>query len=926
MASGQRAGERTVSFLFSDLEGSTRLLTELGERYPAALERHWELVRAAAAAHDGVEFGAEGDAMFFSFDDPTAATLTALDAQRAHLTEPWPGGTVLRVRMAVHHGCALPALGTWLGVDVHQTARTCAAGHGGQVLVSAAAAAAVSTERLASSGAGLRDLGDFELRDIPGRQRLFQLTHAELADELPPLRTRAADRTNLPHQRSTFVGRRRDVLDAARLVERGKVLTIAGPGGAGKTRLSLEVAGHVGPHFADGAWLVELAGLSRGDDLDAHVAATLAGAGVIGADPSGGDGSGAARAGLLAALRDRELVLVLDNCEHVIDAAADLVAALLQGAVHSAVIATTREPLAVRGELVWRIPAMGIESSVRLFLDRAAAAGVPDAALTDVDTVTRVCDRLDGLPLAVELAASRAVSMAVGDMERNLDRRLAVLTTRGRDLEPRQRSLGALIEWSYELLTEEERRLLRALGRLPGSFSLDIAERTAPPDVDALGALDGLVRKSVVVSEVTDDGASRYRLLEALRAFALDRLDAEGESDATAVRLADGLLFLLDEATGKLSGPDQAAWLDRIDADLPAYRAALEWALAADPERALALAGRLGRFFGSRGALVEGRSWLERALAAAPAGQDPPLPALLSVLSAAGVIARMQGDLAAARAHHERQLVLAEASGSPALRATSLSALGNVLLLDGDLDGAAAVFETSHALRLELGDEEAILRSLNNLGVLASRRGDAEGAERRYEELLERARVRADMRILGQTLHNLADLRAAAGRVDEAIGLLDEALVHLTALGDRRSVGMTSGLRAAVALRVDDRDGAVHFAAAALEALVGVGDPVALGLAVDVLAAAAVAEAERRPGSGPGLEEAAVLAAASAALPEGEAERGVSTEDAGAATTARLRLLLGDERYDELARSASSMEADDLLERARAAVRAFGTG
>lgn len=854
--------------------------------------------------------------MFFAFERTADAVAAAVAAQVAHTENDWAiDAEAPRVRIGIHRGTAIEAMGTWLGLAVHQTARTCAAGHGGQVLLSSAAADDLlgpqpPADVEADPEVDLLDLGEFELRDIPGRQRLLQVRHPQLMASFPSPRTKSAARTNLPNQRTTFVGRLRERDEVARLAVPGRLVSVVGPGGAGKTRLSLEVAGHIGPAFADGAWLIELAGLSRGDDLDAFLVSALRELGVV------GEAHGPAtelRPYVLSALAERQAVVVFDNCEHVIDAVACFVDELLAAAPRVAVLATSREPLAVLGELVWRIPVLDETNATRLFLDRLAqfdAASVE--AGRDLGAVRELCGRLDGLPLAVELAASRAATMGVADLAKSLDRRLHALAGGPRAADPRQRSLHALIDWSYELLDPAERAGLRSLSVLPASFSLDVA-MAVMPGADQLTVLDGLVRKSLVVAEALDGGPSRYRLLETVRAFAAEHLDGRGERAETNQRLAEGAVDLLADAIPKLSGPDQAAWLDRLDADLPSFRAAMEWCLTTAPTTALALAAPLGQVLGTRGAVVEGRWWAERAVALAPV--EPTRP-LAQVLAAAGTLSRMQGDLASARAHHERQLEVSRALGGDELVAGALSALGNVLVLQHDLAQAAEAFETSYHLRLGLSDEVGIMRSLNNLGVLAGLLGRADDAARYYEELLERARTRGDTRVIGQTLHNLADLCADAGHLDGAATLLDEAAVHLRSVGDKRSLGITGGLRAAVARRMGLTAEALTRGVAALDHLVDVGDPVAVGLVVDGVAAALV-----EAGTEPACYDAAVLLAATAELPGGSAEQGLTEEGIAATAGARLPELLGADAMRRAAAEGGGLDLAALIARARSAAQ-----
>jgi predicted ATPase/class 3 adenylate cyclase len=869
---------RLTTFLFTDIEGSTRLLEALGDAYTELLAEHWRLLRTAFGACGGDEFGAEGDAMFFAFTSAEAAIAAAVAGQRAVLEHPWDAPSPLRVRMGVHTGEARQALGTWVGLAVHQTARTCSAGHGGQVLVSQEAVTQLDARELADE-VSLENLGEFRLRDITAVQRIFQLRHPDLPSSFPPLRTPSADVTNLPNQLTTFVGRQQEIADVRRLLRDNRLVTIAGPGGAGKTRLALEVAGAAGPDHPDGVWLVEL---SLVDDADAAPRAVLA---ALGASE---EGDRAALATIGEVVAGRNLVLVLDNAEHVVDIAAGIAERVLEDAPDARVIVTTREPLGVAGEVVWRVPPLASTDAARLFLDRAAAARADvDFSVVDPRVVNDLCARLDFAPLAIELAAARVGALSVAQIAARIDDRFRLLATGPRTAEPRQRTLRAAIDWSHDLLDESERTALRRLSVFAGSFALDAAEAVCGAGPVSLDLVDALVRKSLVVAEPHAAGEYRYKLLESVREYAYERLVEAEEGSAARDALLDAALASVARAAAEFNGPEARRALDGLDADLPNIRAALEWALTTRPQQALRLAGLLGQFFGVRGHLREGLSWLERALAVAatPAELDS-----IRALVAAGTLARLRGDLDAARKWHERQLAIAREMKNETEVARALNAIGTVLLSTEDLAGARPLLEEALAIRRHVGDPRGIALSLNNLGALADVEGDVAAARSYYEEHLAIMRDLGDTRIVGQSMHNLGEMALSAGDFADARELLESALAMLTEVGDTRSIALTTSLLGCLARAVGDLDGALARHATSLPVGAELGDPVVLCSNLEGIAAVCAVRGD--------AATAARLLGAASTLVAARAERGAadlhSLEDA----RGQARAALGDAAFD----------------------------
>jgi predicted ATPase/class 3 adenylate cyclase len=592
----------TVTLLFTDIEGSTRLLHRVGDAYAGLLAEHRRLLDEAFARHEGVVLDREGDAFFVAFAFAKDAAAAAGDAQRALAAHDWPGGEEVRVRIGLHTGEPRSVEGRYVGLDVHHAARVMAAGHGGQVLVSE------TTRALLDDATALRDLGEHRLKDLSGPQRLFQLEIDGLPREFPPLKTLDNRPTNLPVQPNELIGRERELDEAAALLRNGlRVLTLTGTGGTGKTRLALQLAAEVVEAFPNGVFFVSLAPV-RDWEL---VAPTIARA--LGLREQPGETVLETLDGYLA---DKELLLVLDNFEQVL-AAAPAVAGLTASAPGLKLLVTSRTPLRLSGEHTYPVPPLELAESVQLFAERAHAAAL-EFAVTDEneDAVAEICRRLDGLPLAIELAAPRIRSLPPPALLRRLDQRLKLLTGGAQDLDERQRTLRATIEWSYELLPEAERELFAQLGVFVGGARLDAAEALCESiGIDVLDGLHSLVEKSLLRQRADADGEPRFWMLETIRDYALEVLDEVGAPGDARRRHAEWFVALAEEAdVGSRTG-DQAAWFDLLDADNANLRAAIDWAEETrNTDQRLRLATALWGFWATRGRIAEGSRVLEEAL------------------------------------------------------------------------------------------------------------------------------------------------------------------------------------------------------------------------------------------------------------------------------------------------------------------------
>ncbi len=726
----------TVTFLFTDIEGSTRLLHDLGaEDYSRALTDHRRVLREAFAANHGVEVDTQGDAFFVAF--PTAPGALGAAAEALEALAPGP----IRVRMGIHTGTPHLAEEGYVGVDVHRAARIAACGHGGQVLVSASTAALVGT-------GGLRDLGEHRLKDLSAPERIYQLGDGDF----PPLKS--LHRTNLPIPSTPFLGREREVHEVDELVSRAdvRVLTLTGPGGTGKTRLGLQAAAEASQRYPGGVFWVPLAPL-RDSELVLETTRHALGA----------------RDGLADHIGDTAMLLFFDNFEHVLDAAADLVG-LLAGCPRLDLLVTSREPLHVTGEQEYPVPSLAPEEGVDFFLARAKAIK-PDFRADGA--VAEICRRLDDLPLALELAAARVKALSPAQLLDRLEQRLPLLTGGARDAPERQRTLRATIEWSYELLTDEEKSLFARLAIFRGGCALDAAEDVVGTSLD--------VMQSLVDKSLLRYSQERFWMLETIREYAAERLEQQGDGDTLRQRHADYFLRLAEEAEPHLTGSQQAPWLERLEVEHDNFRLALDSLRRADRGgEELRLAGALMRFWYVHGHLREGSSRLEDALAAHDDQSQPRLKALFG----AGLLLHRLGDYQRADALAQERLVLARRLEDGEAVATSTIALGLAAQGLGDDGAAAAAFTEAAELARAGGYTWFLGIATGNLGDLLRDQGDYVQARARLEEAHEIFRELGDERFITVSLVNLGFLAAREGRNDEAEGIMREGLVYAEALVD----------------------------------------------------------------------------------------------------------------------------------------------
>jgi predicted ATPase/class 3 adenylate cyclase len=744
----------TVTFLFTDVEGSTRLLQEHRDGYADLLAEHRAILRAVFARHDGVEVDTQGDAFFVAFTRPSAAVAAAAAAQ-----EELAGGPV-RVRMGVHTGEPIVTGEGYVGIDVHRAARVMAAAHGGQVLVSEA------TRAVLTGTVPVKDLGLHRLKDLGGPERLFQVGHGEF----PPLRT--LDATNLPVAATPLLGRERELSELVSMLQNGsRLVTITGPGGTGKTRLALQVAAELAGTDFEGVYWVPLAGVADPELVLPEIAQTVG-----------------ARDDLIEYLRGRRLLLLLDTLEHLLPSAPGL-APLLAASGDLRVLVTSRSPLRLSAEHEYPLGPLPPGDAVTLFVERARAVGrraSPDA------TVEAVCRRLDGLPLAVELAAARTKLLSPEALLERLDRALPVLTGGARDLPERQRTLRATIEWSHDLLADDCKELFAALAVFARSFSLAAAEEVCDADLDLLGTL-------VDLSLLKPVGEDRFLMLDTIREYAAERLATSGH-ETERRRLHAAFFHALAAEAYPQRFEAEEEWSSRLELEHDNLRAALDWLAENDADAELDLAGALGWFWLAHSHLAEGRRRLAEALERTRADGLPRARAL----TMAGALAGWQGD-GAARGLLAEGLSQWRALGDRSELADALDVQGWAVFPFGDSAKALAAFEQSLALRRELGDSAGELRSLVGVCQALVALGEVDRAAPLAHELLELSRGR-DLRSEHFAYHFIADCALYAGDCEEAEARYRESLRAALPLGDAIETSFeVQGVAMAAAGLGDDR-------------------------------------------------------------------------------------------------------------------------
>jgi predicted ATPase/class 3 adenylate cyclase len=799
--SGRELPTGTVTFLFTDIEGSTRLLQELGDRWGELLEEHNRVLRGAIREAGGVDLRTEGDAFFAVFGSAPAAVRAAAAAQEAlahgSLQE------LVRVRMGLHTGEGIRGGDDYVGLDAHRAARIASAAHGGQVLISSSTRALVDEDLPA--GVTVRGLGRHRLKDIPHPEVLSQLVIAGLPSTFPPPHTLEVP-SNLPAPLTSFVGRSGELARVRGLLGTGRLLTLTGAGGTGKTRLALEAAGQQIPEFPGGVFFVELAPIEDPDLVASAIAQALG----VREEPA---------RPILDTLKDdlaeRQLLLLLDNFEQILPAA-PVIADLLTVSKGLKVLVTSRAGLHLRGEQEFTVPPLRLPEApdlltvdqlseyeaVTLFVQRARALD-PEFAITEENArvVAQICARLDGLPLAIELAASRIKLLAPSAMLERLEHRLALLTGGARDLPSRQRTLRETIGWSYDLLRPHEQTFFSRLAVFVGGWTIEAADAVANPDeglgIDTLDVVGSLVDKSLVGKEV-DTSELRFGMLETIREYSAEQLEETEAPNEIRRRHAAYFLDMAEAAEAELTRRD-LGWLDRLEREHDNIRAALQWAMdAEDVETGLRMTGALWRFWQMRDHLFEGRRWTEELLAFPAAARRT--AARAKALLAAGSLAYWQRDTEPVRKRYEEGLAIYRELGDRRGEAEGAYNLAFGHLLSGDLAGARRLHLQAAKIYRELNDPIRLAYTISALGMVTFLEGDLEETGR----------------------------------------LIDEARRIFVDVGDLWGIALTSGQIGALAMKKRDYDRARSAAIDSLDANVTLGNTLGLAVAVQALAVRAI--------------------------------------------------------------------------------------
>jgi predicted ATPase/class 3 adenylate cyclase len=820
----------TVTFLFTDIEGSTRLLQRLDDAYAGLIERHGQLLTEAITRASGRILGIEGDGVFAVFQDASSAIDATADAQRALAAERWPGDEAVRVRMGLHTGAGTRGGQGYVGLDVHRAARIAAAGHGGQIVLSATTRAAIGDSL--PEGLAVRDLGLHRLKDLAEADHLYQLDVADLPTEFPELRSLEARPNNLPTQLTSFLGRESELTELGQLLDKARLVTLTGPGGTGKTRLATQVAAERLGRYGDGAFFVDLAPITDASLVSSAIASS---AGIREAADK------PLAATLADELRDREMLLVLDNFEQVTEAA-PLLSDLLGAARRLRVLVTSRAALHLSGEREFPVPPLAVPDpahlppladlstfeGVALFVERARAAR-PDFAVTDETwpSVAGIVARLDGLPLAIELAAAKTRVLDPAQILSRLGDRLAFLAGGPRDAPSRQRALRETIAWSHDLLGPGEQTLFRRLAIFAGGWTLDAASAVCRPaeiGLDELAGLEALLDQSLIRRADGLLGEQRFTMLETVHEYALERLDESGERDEIGRRHADYLTVFAEHLEPELTQSPEA--LQRIEREHDNVRAALGWAIQHDDgELGMRLGFAVWRFWHLRSHLHEGRTWFDHLLGL-PSSATRTAARARGLTGAAG-IAYWQNDYPAATAwYEEAETIYRELGDKPGI-ADALYNLGSMAAIRGDLDGVRAAFGEGRALASELGDDGLLIRFLEAEGYTALMVDDLDSARVLLEEALAMAEAAGNRFAIATSHHTVGQVARLQGRLTDAADHYQAAIRTATEMGD--TVALTEPLQglAAVLVAGDDPERGVRLlgANAAIRERAGGGPP-----------------------------------------------------------------------------------------------------
>lgn len=787
--------EGIVSFLFSDIEGSTRLAQQFPDTLQHFLEKHNKIMFDSIVENGGYVFELVGDAFCAAFHDSQSAVKAALEAQTKLNSEDW-GEAVIKVRMGIHTGEAKNDGRKYSGyITLARTQRIMSAAHGGQVLVSNDVFNDVNKEFT------FRDLGERRLKDLRQTERLFQFTYSGLPSDFPPLNTLDARPNNLPVQLTTFVGREKEISDIKALLVKTHLLTLIGAGGTGKTRIALQSAADMIDDFENGVWFVDLAPLLDPELLPQTIAEALD----VKEDPRVKLSDT-----LCDYLKDKEMLIILDNCEQLIEATSKLVEKLLQSSPKLKIIATSREALRITGEQTLKVSSLSLPDpqtdntleklekfeSVKLFIDRAVSVNQNFKVTDDnAGVLAEICFRLDGIPLAIELAAARVKVLSLDKINDRLNDRFKLLTGGERTALPRRQTLRALIDWSYELLSENEKILWRRLAVFSGGWSLESAEKVCGEasidEADILDLLNNLIEKSIIIFDEVND---RYRMLETIKQYGSEKLTEFTELKFATLKHLEYFLLRAEEIKAKLSGVDLKIQLDKLEEDYPNYQAALSWSVEEGKRlESIRLAIALCKYWHIKGFISEGRKWLS---VLSQRREDIPKPMLASVLNYLGVFDYAQGEYARAEEELLEAFEIRKESGDKRSIADGLNILGLLAYEKGDYEKALEYHEECLKLQRENSDKLGIAISINNLGLIyqdLKKKENEADEEALYKEGLQLFREAGDSRRLATFLNFLGNVFLDKNEFDAAQKYYEESLNLFKELGNKRGIAFSLG-------------------------------------------------------------------------------------------------------------------------------------
>jgi len=909
-APAPRLGQRpsgTVTFAFTDIEGSTRRWEEHPAEMPAAVQRHDALMRAAIEARGGYVFKTVGDAFCACFTRPEDGIAAMIEAQRALAAEDFSAVRGIRIRAALHTGTCEERDGDYFGPTVNRVARLLSIGHGGQILVSGATADLV--QGAMPPRTTLRDLGSHRLKDLARPEQVYQVVAPDLPDAFSALRSLDALPNNLPRRLTSFVGREAVIAEVRDLIESSPLVTLVGPGGAGKTRCAVQVGAELLDGSGDGVWFVELAPIS-----DPALVATVV-AEAVGLRETA---TRTALQSLIAFLKRKRLLLIVDNCEHVIDEARALASAILASCPEVRLLVTSREGLNIAGEEVYRMPSLAVPATngvaaidamrygaVALFRDRARSVEKRFELTNDnVPAVVEICRRLDGIPLAIELAAARVKTLAPQQLARRLDERFTVLTGGDRSALPRQQTMRALIDWSFDLLTEAERTLFRRLSIFAGGFTLDEATAVCTDQrVDAVAVFDlltSLVDKSLVQADIVRVG-TRYRLLESTREYAREKLVASGEYAALAYAHAKTYCALAEALERVWHTTPSPEWLARVDPERENFRAALEWALEARGDVAL------GRLLASFSVVTfvsspaEGRRWVRAAQQTIDESTPDVVVARLDITEAFidWRLALHKASFAAARRALERY----RRFDDPYLTAWTLRIGGNAAVILGRGEEGEAMLQEALEISRRIGAQKLSGWVLEALGAARYLADDLDGARANFAEALAISTATGHWQLAATVSLGLAEAEFRAGDAAAALRLAGEAFGAYSAWNDAANVALTRSDIATYLIALGRYDEAFPHACDALEPLRDAQREVAFTFALQHLAAIAAL----RPSTAAASRREDMLRAA----------RLLGYVDARTAQLEALREYAERQEYDRIVAALRAELGDALFARAR---------